>query len=62
MPHMGGDKLIQKIREVAFVVSLHAVVNKIISMCGRCVQNKRLSLAAQNSPMQPTPVSQSIGE
>ena len=31
-------------------------------MCGRCVQNKRLSAAAQNSPMQPMPVSSSIGE
>lgn len=48
MPHMGGDKLVQKIRELAFVVNLHAVVNKIISMRGRCVQNKILCLAAEN--------------
>ena len=51
MPHMGRDKLIQKIRDIAFLVGLHAVVDKIISLCGRCAQNKRLSLAAQNSPM-----------
>ena len=62
MPHIGGEKLVQKIRGVAFVVNLNAVVNKILSMCGRCIQNKRLSTAAQNSPMQPMPVSSSIGE
>lgn len=48
MTHMGGDKLMQTIREVAYVVGLHAVVDRIISMCVRCLQNKRLSLAAQN--------------
>ena len=61
MPHIGGDKLVQKIREVAFVVNLHVVVNKIISMCRRCVQNKRLCLAAQNSPLKPMPVTKLIG-
>ena len=62
IPHIGGDKLVQKILEVAFVANLHAILNKIISMCGRCVQNKRLSLVVQNSPLQPMPVSNSIGE
>ena len=62
MPHVGGDKLARKIRKSAYVVDLHAIVDKIISLCGRCAQNKKLSLAAQNSPLQPMPISQSIGE
>ena len=62
VPHMGGDKSMQKIREVVYVVGLHAVAGRIISLCGRCAQNKRLSLAEQNAPLQPMPISQSIGE
>ena len=37
MPHMGENKLALKIREPAYVIGLHAVVNRIINACGSTI-------------------------
>lgn len=62
MPHLGANKLIEKIKQIAYVVGLTGVVKKVLKLCGRCIQSKTLPHKSETYPVQDMPIPETIGE